>query len=51
MTPRSTTEPVGTCGEPRPPYHFYCDKHLAVGEKADKPLLIDRLMRKILGRS
>ena len=40
-----------TCGEPRPPYQFYCDKHLEDGEKTDKPLLIDRLMRKILGRS
>ena len=40
-----------TCGEPRPPYQFYCDKHLEVGEKTDKPLLIDRLMRKLLGRS
>ncbi len=40
-----------TCGRPRPPYQFYCDKHLEVGEKSDKPLLIDRLMRKILGRS
>ena len=40
-----------TCGQPRPPYQFYCDKHVEVGEKSDKPLLVDRLMRKILGRS
>lgn len=40
-----------TCGEPRPPYQFYCDRHLEDGEKTDRPLLIDRLMRKLLGRS
>ena len=40
-----------TCGEPRPPYQFYCERHLEDGEKTDKPLLIDRLMRKILGRT
>jgi len=39
-----------TCGKPRPPYQFYCDRHLADGEKNDKPLLIDRLMRRMLGR-
>jgi hypothetical protein len=40
-----------TCGEPRPPYQFYCDRHLEDGEKNDKPLLIDRLMKHVLGRS
>jgi hypothetical protein len=40
-----------TCGVPRPPYQFYCDQHLDAGEKNDKPLLVDRIMRKILGRS
>ena len=40
-----------TCGEPRPPYQFSCERHLDDGEKTDKPLLIDRLMRKILGRT
>ena len=40
-----------TCGEPRPPYQFYCDKHLKDGERYDKPLLIDRFMRRLLGRS
>ncbi len=40
-----------TCGAPRPPYQFYCDKHLDIGEEYDKPLLIDRVMRRILGRS
>jgi hypothetical protein len=40
-----------TCGKPRPPFQFYCDKHLEVGEQSDRPLLIDRLMRKLLGRS
>ena len=44
-----------TCGEPRPPYQFYCERHLDAGEKFDKrsgePTFIDRLMRKILGRS
>lgn len=39
-----------TCGAPRPPYQFYCDRHLEDGEKKDKPLLIDRLMRKLFGR-
>ncbi len=39
-----------TCGEPRPPYQFYCDRHLDAGNKSDKPLLIDRFMRKLLGR-
>ncbi len=39
-----------TCGKPRPPYQFYCDRHLDDGEKNDKPLLIDRLMRRMLGR-
>ena len=40
-----------TCGERRPPYQFYCDRHLDDGEKRDKPLLIDRLMRRMFGRS
>lgn len=40
-----------TCGVPRPPYQFYCDRHLEAGEKSDKPLLIDRVMRKLFGRS
>lgn len=40
-----------TCGEPRPPYQFYCDRHVKDGEKKDKPLLIDRLMRRMFGRS
>jgi hypothetical protein len=40
-----------TCGEPRPPYQFYCDKHLKDGERYDRPLLIDRFMRRLLGRS
>jgi hypothetical protein len=39
------------CGEPRPSYQFYCDKHVDVGEKSDRPLLIDRLMRRLFGRS
>ena len=39
-----------TCGAPRPPYQFYCDRHLEDGEKGDKPLLIDRLMKRLLGR-
>jgi len=39
-----------TCGKLRPPYQFYCDRHLEDGEKNDKPLLIDRLMRRMLGR-
>jgi len=39
-----------TCGAPRPPYQFYCDRHLEDGEKNDKPLLIDRIMRRMLGR-
>ncbi len=40
-----------TCGEPRPPYQFYCDRHLKDGEKNDKPLLVDRIMKRIFGRS
>lgn len=40
-----------TCGEPRPPYQFYCDRHLKDGEKNDKPLLIDRFMKRLFGRS
>lgn len=40
-----------TCGEPRPPYQFYCDRHLKDGERYDRPLLIDRFMRRLLGRS
>ena len=40
-----------TCGEPRPPYQFYCDKHMRDGERYDKPLLIDRFMNRLLGRS
>ena len=39
------------CGAPRPPYQFYCDKHLKDGERNDKPLLIDRFMNRQLGRS
>ena len=39
-----------TCGAPRPPYQFYGDRHLEDGEKNDKPLLIDRIMRRMLGR-
>lgn len=39
-----------TCGEPRPPYQFYCDRHLDAGEKAEKVPLLDRLMRRIVGR-
>ena len=39
------------CGAPRPPYQFYCDKHLTDGERYDKPLLIDRFMNRQLGRS
>jgi hypothetical protein len=41
----------GVCGEPRPPYQFYCDQHLEDGEKRDEPLLVDRLMRRLFGRS
>ena len=37
-----------TCGEPRPPYQFYCERHLA-NAKDDKPTLLDRLMRRLLG--
>ena len=39
-----------TCGEPRPPYQFYCDRHLDAGEKAEKVPFLDRLMRRIVGR-
>jgi hypothetical protein len=40
-----------TCGASRPPYQFYCDKHLNDGERYDKPLLIDRFMNRLLGRT
>jgi len=40
-----------TCGRPRPPYQFYCEQHVEDGEKNDKPLLIDRLMKRLFGRS
>lgn len=49
--PRVQTYTCQTCGEPRPPYQFYCEQHVGDGEQRDKPLLIDRLMRKLLGRS
>ena len=44
------------CGADRPPYQFYCDRHLEEGErreesKGERPPLVDRLMRRILGRS
>jgi hypothetical protein len=39
------------CGQPRPSSQFYCDEHVADGEKSDRPLLIDGLMRKLFGRS
>jgi len=46
------------CGEPRPPYQFYCDKHLAEGiaeerraeERGGERIpLLDRLMHRLLG--
>ncbi len=40
-----------TCGAPRPLYQFYCDRHQEVGELYDKPLLIDRIMNRLLGRT
>jgi len=40
-----------TCGEPIPPYEFYCEQHRDVGQQNDKPLLIDRIMDRLLGRS
>jgi DNA-directed RNA polymerase subunit N (RpoN/RPB10) len=40
-----------TCGEPIPPYEFYCERHREVGEQDDKPLLIDRIMDRLLGRA
>ena len=39
----------GTCGEPRPPYQFYCDRHQRDGAKRDRPLLLDRFMNWLLG--
>lgn len=40
-----------TCGAPRPPYQFYCDRHQKDHAQYDKPTLIDRLMNWMLGHS
>jgi hypothetical protein len=42
------------CGEPRPPYQFYCDKHLAEGlaeerRHGERVPLLDRFMNRLLG--
>ena len=38
-----------TCGVKIAPYETYCEQHREVGETYEKPLLIDRIMHRILG--
>jgi len=40
-----------TCGTHPPPDRSYCDQHLEAGEAKDKPLLIDRWMKRFFGCS
>jgi len=42
-----------TCGTQIPPYQSYCDRHLDDAERREqreRPLLLDRFMRRLLGR-
>lgn len=47
--PRRFEYKCPTCGIQIAPYESFCERHRDVGELYEKPLLIDRIMHRLLG--